>query len=199
MTRGRSGTAIRGAAPMRQRSFLLECTPDTFQARASQTNGLRTIPANPRDAVRCKRLWSAVGAGFWTERSRWDRARWREHLQQPDVSFFIALASDEDAGCFESTRSARGVKIQGFGLLPPYRGRGLGRDLLTAATERAFAAGARKVWLHTATDDHPNALPNYLSGGYRIVRERKLANPMPPQRTTGLARWRSTQSKASRV
>jgi ribosomal protein S18 acetylase RimI-like enzyme len=76
--------------------------------------------------------------------------------------------------CSELTSMARGVKIQGFGLLPAYRGRGLGRDLLTLATERAFATGAPKVWLHTATDDHPNALPNYLSGGYRIVREREL-------------------------
>jgi ribosomal protein S18 acetylase RimI-like enzyme len=90
------------------------------------------------------------------------------------------LVSDEDVGCFELTNMARGVKIQGFGLLPAYRGRGLGRDLLTLATEHAFATGAPKVWLHTATDDHPNALPNYLSGGYRIVRERELKKPMPP-------------------
>jgi ribosomal protein S18 acetylase RimI-like enzyme len=72
----------------------------------------------------------------------------------------------------------RGAKIQGFGLLPEHRGRGLGRDLLTAATERAFELGVEKVWLHTATDDHPNALPNYLAGGYRIVKERELKNPI---------------------
>ncbi len=158
---------------------MLECTPDTFQARASHTNGLTIVSVNRRDVARCKRLWSDVGAGFWTERSRWNQARWLDHLRQPNVLFWIALVSDEDAGCFELSKLARGVKIQGFGLVPTYRGRGLGRDLLTAATEQAFAIGARKVWLHTATDDHPNALPNYLSGGYRIVRERELRNPMP--------------------
>jgi ribosomal protein S18 acetylase RimI-like enzyme len=164
---------------MRHLSFTLECTPDTFQARASATNGLSTIAANPREPARCKRLWSEIGAGFWTERSRWDHTRWLKHLQRPTVSFWIALMSDEDVGCFELTALARGVRIEGFGLLPSYRGRGLGRDLLTAATEQAFATGARKVRLHTATDDHPNALPNYLSGGYRIVRKRELRNPMP--------------------
>ena len=41
--------------------------------------------------------------------------------------------------------------------------------------------GVSKIWLHTATDDHPNAIPDYLSGGYRIVRERELENPMSPQ------------------
>ena len=164
---------------MRHRSFMVECTPDTFQARASRRSGLRLIQAKQRNVARCKHLWSEVGAGFWTERIRWDRARWLKHLQQPNVSFWIALVSDEDAGCFELARLTRGVKIEGFGLLPSYRGRGLGRDLLTAATAQAFATGADKAWLHTATDDHPNALPNYLSGGYRIVRERELKNPMP--------------------
>lgn len=175
---------------MRHRSFLLECTPNAFQARLSQTRALTTLCAKRLDVDRCKRLWSEVGAGFWTERSRWDRARWRKHLRQPNVSFWIALVSGEDAGCFELTRSARGVKIQGFGLVPAHRGRGLGRDLLTVATEQAFASGARKVRLHTATDDHPNALPNYLSGGYRIVRERELRNPMPPRAPGGVARAR---------
>lgn len=168
-----------GQHHVHHRSFTLECTPDTFRARASRTDGLTTAPAGSRDVARCKHLWSAVGAGFWTERLRWDHARWLKHLERPTVSFWIASMADEDVGCFELNRSARGTRIEGFGLLPSHRGRGLGRDLLTAATELAFASGARKVWLHTATDDHPNALPNYLSGGYRIVRERELRNPMP--------------------
>ncbi len=166
---------------MGHRSFTLECTPDTFQARKSRTDDLRMVPAHQRDVARCKRLWTDVGAGFWTERSRWDYARWRKHLRQANVAFWIALVSGQDAGCFELTTLARGARIEGFGLLPPYRGRGLGRDLLTTATEQAFATGARKVWLHTATDDHPNALPNYLAGGYHIVGERELKNPIRSQ------------------
>ncbi len=69
--------------------------------------------------------------------------------------------------------------MEGFGLLPQYRGQGLGSGLLSAATEKAFATGAKRIWLQTATDDHPNALPNYLAGGYRIYRESVLKNPMP--------------------
>lgn len=165
---------------MRHRSFTLECTPATFQARTSETRSLRAIRARRGDADACKRLWSEIGVGFWTERSRWDRARWIKHLEQSHVSFWIALVSGQQAGCFELSELARGVKMEGFGLLPPYRGRGLGRDLLTTATKRAFETGSRKIWLHTATDDHSNALPNYLSGGYRIVRERELESPIRP-------------------
>jgi ribosomal protein S18 acetylase RimI-like enzyme len=166
---------------MGHRSFTLECTPATFQPRASRTAGFKVVFVKRRNVAQCKRLWSRVGAGFWTERVRWDQARWHKHLRQPNVSFWIALVSGQEAGCFELTESTRGVKIEGFGLLPQYRGEGLGRDLLTAATERAFATGAPKVWLRTATDDHPNALPNYLSGGYRVVGERELARPLRAQ------------------
>ncbi len=166
---------------MRHRSFMLECTPATFAPRASQAAGLQILPVKRRDGALCKRLWSQVGAGFWTARLRWSPVRWQEHLQQPNVSFWVAQVSGQEAGCFELKQLTRGVKIEGFGLLPPYRGRGLGRALLTAATQQAFATGALKVWLHTATDDHPHALPNYLAGGYQIVRERELRNPVQPQ------------------
>jgi ribosomal protein S18 acetylase RimI-like enzyme len=166
---------------MHHRSFMLECQPATFLPRASQAKNFETIRAQWPDVALCMRLWSQVGAGFWTERARWNLARWQTHLEQPNVSFWIARVSGQEAGCFELTAFSRGAKIEGFGLLPSYRGQRLGRDLLTAATLQAFKTGAPKVWLHTATDDHPNALQNYLSGGYRIVRERKLANPLKPQ------------------
>jgi ribosomal protein S18 acetylase RimI-like enzyme len=167
---------------MDHRSFMLECTPATFRPKLSQAMGFEVVAAQRRNVAPCRQLWSQVGDGFWTERVRWNLVRWREHLRRADVSFWIALVSGQEAGCFELTRFTRGVKIEGFGLLPSYRGQGMGRDLLTAATRQAFAIGARKVWLHTATDDHPNALPTYLSGGYRIVRERKLRNPLSPRR-----------------
>jgi ribosomal protein S18 acetylase RimI-like enzyme len=166
---------------MRHRSFKLECTQDSFKDRRSSTNCLKVIRANTRDAALCKRLWSSVGSGFWTERSRWGLARWRKQLLEPNISFWVASVSGKDVGCFELARFVRGVRIEGFGLLSPYRGQGLGRDLLTAATERAFTMGVSKIWLHTATDDHPNALPNYLSSGYRIIRERELKNPISPR------------------
>jgi ribosomal protein S18 acetylase RimI-like enzyme len=164
---------------MRHRSFLLECRPDAFRPRAFRSGDVSVVEAAAREAERCRDLWAEVGAGFWTERSRWTVTRWQGHLERDDVSFWIARRWGVDIGCFELTAMVSGVKLQGFGLLPPYRGKGLGGGLVTEATRLAFSSGARRVWLHTATDDHPNALPNYLAAGYRILRERELAHPMP--------------------
>jgi len=43
--------------------------------------------------------------------------------------------------------------------------------LLTRAVETAWAGGPARVWLHTCTLDHPNALPNYVRRGFRPVRQ----------------------------
>ncbi|MEC3973681.1 GNAT family N-acetyltransferase [Amycolatopsis sp. H20-H5] len=70
------------------------------------------------------------------------------------------------------------VEITTFGLLPEYIGRGLGGHALTLAVEQAWQVEPlggeplRRVWLHTSTRDHPNALTNYLRRGFRPFQTR---------------------------
>jgi GNAT superfamily N-acetyltransferase len=70
------------------------------------------------------------------------------------------------------------VEITTFGLLPEFVGRGLGGHALTLAIRQAWQVGAldaepvRRVWLHTSTLDHPNALPNYRRRGFRPFKTR---------------------------
>ncbi len=81
---------------------------------------------------------------------------------------------DAVAGYFELRNCEDGsVEIAYFGLLPEFLGRGLGKHLLTCATEQAWADGANRVWLHTCTLDDPAALPNYLKRGFRPFRTEK--------------------------
>jgi GNAT superfamily N-acetyltransferase len=53
-----------------------------------------------------------------------------------------------------------------FGLMPDFLGRGLGKQMLTAAVKRSWEMGAKRVWLHTCTQDNPAALPNYVKRGF---------------------------------
>jgi GNAT superfamily N-acetyltransferase len=165
------------------RSFLLELTsPDLFRAKAFSRPDILITQATPDDSERCRRLWTDVGAGFWSERAEWTPAQWRQYLTQAGVSFHIALIGREDIGFFELNSVDHQTKLEGFGLLPAWRTHGLGGGLLSAATRCAFARGAKRIWLHTATDDHPNALPNYQARGYRIYHEEALQNPLPETR-----------------
>jgi len=59
------------------------------------------------------------------------------------------------------------VEITTFGLVPEFVGRGIGGYALTLAVRLAWRLpGARRVWLHTSSKDHPNALPNYRARGF---------------------------------
>jgi GNAT superfamily N-acetyltransferase len=56
----------------------------------------------------------------------------------------------------------------GGSALPRFIVCGLGGALLTATVERAWAMGARRVWVHTCSLDHPSALPAYQARGFRV-------------------------------
>ena len=71
------------------------------------------------------------------------------------------------------------VEINNFGLMPHAIGRGFGRFLLTRSVQEAWAMGAKRVWLHTCTLDHPSALPNYLKRGFRVIGEERYATSVP--------------------
>jgi ribosomal protein S18 acetylase RimI-like enzyme len=167
---------------MDHRSYWLELgsptdfRPTSFPAGISVT----IVRARAADHPLCRRLWQGVGQGFWTEREDWDESAWIRHLDQKPVVFGLARSSSAEIGFFELFHEGTAIKLEGFGLLPAWRARGLGAGLLTAATEQAFALGAQRVWLHTATDDHPHALPNYLKRGYRVTREEPLRDPVAP-------------------
>ena len=119
-----------------------------------------------------RKMYREVGRQYhWTDRLDWTDERIRTYLESPDVSYWVLFVRTEPAGYFELRRdTAESVEIAYFGLLPTFVGRGLGKVLLTAAVERAWALGPNRVWLHTCTLDHPAALRNYLARGFEIDR-----------------------------
>jgi ribosomal protein S18 acetylase RimI-like enzyme len=165
---------------MKHRSFLLELASKAdFLPKAFSESGISVVQASTSDVDLCRHLWVEVGRGFWNEREDWTLERWRTYLSDEAISFWIAKKGSRELGFFELARDKDGIKIEGLGLLPQWRNRGLGGGLLSAATQQAFDYGAKRIWLHTATDDHPNALPNYQKRGYRVYDEDELRNPMP--------------------
>lgn len=164
---------------MNHRSYWLElCSPGDFRPAAFAIDGVALVRLRGADWARARALWTEVGRGFWSEREEWSPARWRSHLDDAHTWFGAAVLGSDDVGCFELGRAGDEVKLEGFGLLPAWRGRGLGGGWLSVATRQAFALGARRIWLHTASDDHPHALPNYRARGYRVYREGPLAYPL---------------------
>jgi GNAT superfamily N-acetyltransferase len=114
----------------------------------------------------------------WTGRTGWTTAQWREELERPGVEAWLARVDREVAGFVELEAEANGdVGIVVLGLFPEFVGRGLGGVLLTEATRIAWTLGSptRRVWVQTTSTDHPHALRNYESRGFRIFRSEPAA------------------------
>ena len=113
-------------------------------------------------------LYVAVGTAWaWRDRLPWDRARWLAYLDRAEVETWVMYVRGSPAGYFELERQGESIEVAYFGLLPAFIGLGLGGALLTAAIARGFDLGAARVWLHTCTLDHPQALANYVARGLR--------------------------------
>jgi GNAT superfamily N-acetyltransferase len=128
-------------------------------------------------------LYTAVGGDwYWTDRLVWTYAQWLEYLERPELETWLAWDRGTPAGYAELEMQAEGnVEIAYFGVLPGFIGRGIGGHLLTCSIRRAWEWGARRVWLHTCTLDHPRALPNYLARGFRLYKEETTEKDEPPQ------------------
>jgi GNAT superfamily N-acetyltransferase len=120
-------------------------------------------------------LYAEVGKNYhWIDRLPWTDDQIVEHLNKPENSIWLMIFDGETAGYFELRKCEdASVELAYFGLMPQYIGRGMGKHLLTCATEQAWALGANRVWLHTCTLDDPAALPNYLKRGFRPFKTEK--------------------------
>ena len=128
-------------------------------------------------------LYAAVGARWWWYmRLSWDYARWLAYLDRPELETWIAYVSGTPAGYFELERQeGAAVELAYFGLMPAFIGKGIGGALLTAAIARGWEMGARRVWVHTCTLDHPRALANYQARGFRIFKVEDGVEQLPDE------------------
>ena len=135
----------------------------------------------PLDVVYYRALYQLVGEQWlWRDRLAWSDEALSRHLERPDVHIWVASIDSGIAGYFELQKQPDDdVEIVYFGLAPRFIGQGIGGWLLTRAAEESFALGARRVVLNTCTLDAPQALPNYLARGFRIVREERYVTTVP--------------------
>ena len=107
----------------------------------------------------------------WTDRQNWSEEEWRNWAEREKVQTWMLHLRGTPAGYFELDDQDGDVEISYFGLLHQFLGKGLGGGFLTASVEKAWEMGAARVWVHTCSLDHPNALNNYQARGFRIYRE----------------------------
>ena len=160
------------------RTYLQLTTPGQFKAAFGDFPGVAIVrPPHPEPAL-YRLCYRTVGDAFhWRDRWEWTDAEIAAHLADPNIQIFVATRMDGKdgprlAGWYELRRvpDDDSVEIAYFGIVPEEFGRGLGKHLLSRAVRDAWSLGPARVWLHTCTLDHPNALPNYVARGFTPYR-----------------------------
>ena len=110
----------------------------------------------------------------WVDRLTWTERQWIEYLSDKKVKTYILKKMDDLAGYFELILHSDEVEIAYFGLLEEYRNQKLGSYLLSSAIKNSFLTNPKRVWVHTCSLDHKNALHNYISRGMKIFKKEIL-------------------------
>jgi len=154
-------------------TYHLEMTdPGMLRPATRRVDGLSIIQAQiPLPALN-RFLYAEVGADWaWVDRLAWSDEEWRTWIDRPQLMTWVAYLRGTPAGYFElEMQPGNDVEIAYFGLLPQFIGKGIGGILLTRAIECSWGMGAERVWVHTCTLDHPQALSNYQARGLRLFK-----------------------------
>lgn len=119
-------------------------------------------------------ILARIGAAYgWKSASRTEREWAAWFAGHPDRTFWLLSFEGQPAGMVTCDLHPGGeAEIATFGLLPEFVGKGLGGFALTLGVQQAWALApsVNRVWLHTSSMDHPNALPNYHRRGFRTFK-----------------------------
>lgn len=128
-------------------------------------------------------LYTAVGGHWhWRDRLGWSYARWMAWLDRPELETWVLYVQGTPAGYIELEKQpGDDVEIAYFGLMREFLGQGLGGHLLTVGIQRAWAMGARRVWVHTCSLDGPTALANYEARGLVRYRDEVKTQERPAE------------------
>ena len=109
----------------------------------------------------------------WVDRLIWSEEQWINYVSNKNVKTYVLKKKDDFVGFFELIIHLENneVEIAYFGILEEYQNKKLGSFLLSEAIKKSFKKNINRVWLHTCSLDHRNALNNYIARGMKIFKE----------------------------
>ena len=108
----------------------------------------------------------------WVDRLSWSDKQWIDYVSDKKVKTYVLKFKEDLAGYFELILhpEKEEVEIAYLGLLEEYQNKKLGSHLLSSAIKNSFINKPKRVWVHTCSLDHKNALNNYKSRGMKIFK-----------------------------
>ena len=128
---------------------------------------------DPVDFQLNKFFYKNIGKNHhWVDRLVWTEKQWINYVSDKNVKTYVLKNEKDLAGYFELIlhQEKDEVEIAYLGLLKEYQNKKLGSYLLSAAIKNSFLNNPKRVWVHTCSLDHKNALSNYVARGMKIFK-----------------------------
>jgi ribosomal protein S18 acetylase RimI-like enzyme len=108
----------------------------------------------------------------WIDRLVWTENQWIDYVSSEKVKTYVLKYKDDLVGFFELIfhSEKNEVEIAYFGILEEFQNKKLGSYLLSQAIQKSFKRDINRVWVHTCSLDHKNALNNYIARGMKIFK-----------------------------
>ena len=112
----------------------------------------------------------------WIDRLIWDEKEWTRYVSDEKVKTYVLKKKEDLVGYFELIihKDENEVEIAYLGLLEEYQNKRLGSHLLSSAIKNSFDCNPKRVWVHTCSLDHKNALTNYIARGMKIFKKETI-------------------------
>jgi len=112
----------------------------------------------------------------WIDRLIWTEEQWIDYLSSERVKTYVLKFKDDLVGFFELIHNLENqeIEIAYFGILEEYQNKKLGSFLLSEAIKVSFKNNIKRVWVHTCSLDHKNALNNYIARGMKVFKTETL-------------------------
>ena len=134
-------------------------------------------PIHPANFQLNKFFYKNIGKKHhWVDRLVWTNKQWIKYTEDEKVKTFVLKKQDDLVGYYELILhlDQNETEIAYFGILEEYQNKKLGSFLLSSAIKNSFMSKPNRVWVHTCSLDHKNALNNYISRGMKIFKKETI-------------------------
>ena len=132
---------------------------------------------NPANFQLNKFFYKNIGKKHsWVDRLVWTDKQWIDYTIDKKVKTYVLKKKQDLVGYYELIlhTDQNETEIAYFGILEEYQNQKLGSFLLTSAIKNSFSSNPNRVWVHTCSLDHRNALNNYISRGMKIFKKETI-------------------------
>ena len=156
-----------------KRSYLEINSLEKLKSSPAPLGDYSLILLDPTNFQLNKFFYKNIGKNHkWVDRLLWTEAQWIDYVSNKNIKTYILKKNEDLVGFFELIfhSEKRETEIAYFGLLEEYHNQKLGSYLLSKAIKNSFENKIKRVWLHTCSLDHKNALNNYIARGMKVFK-----------------------------